>query len=94
MKSRLPAIAGIFVGATLVGGWSLSIAAGTTAGKWRNDPRPPFNATAMCRDGTWSWSRHPDRPSACSNRGGVVQITTAGEAAVAAFRAKYAGSPL
>ena len=55
MKSRLPAIAGIFVGATLVGGWSLSIAAGTTAGKWRNDPRPPFNATAMCRDGTWSF---------------------------------------
>ena len=28
---------------------------------WHNDLTPPNGATARCRDGFWSWSRHPLR---------------------------------
>ena len=34
-------------------------------------PRAPQGATAVCRDGTYSFSRH--RASACSKNGGVSQ---------------------
>jgi hypothetical protein len=36
-----------------------------------NSREPRFNATAQCGDGTWSWSKHPEGPSACANHGGV-----------------------
>ena len=35
----------------------------------RRGPPPP-NATAQCRDGTWSFSRH--RSGTCSRHGGVA----------------------
>lgn len=41
-------------------------------GDWRGgDARPP-GATAKCRDGTWSWSEHPNDRRTCSYHGGVV----------------------
>jgi hypothetical protein len=40
-------------------------------GNWRNDPTPPSGATARCRDGAWSWSRHPHYGGTCSYHGGV-----------------------
>jgi Protein of unknown function (DUF3761) len=40
-------------------------------GNWRNDPTPPGGATARCRDGSWSWSRHPYSSGTCNYHGGV-----------------------
>lgn len=42
-------------------------------GNWRGDPTPPRGATALCRDGTWSWSEHPHAPGTCSHHGGVAR---------------------
>jgi hypothetical protein len=39
-------------------------------------PRAPQGATAVCRDGSYSFSRH--RASACSKNGGVSQWLSAG----------------
>ncbi len=33
---------------------------------------PPAGATARCRDGSWSWSQHPDRSWTCSGHWGVA----------------------
>ena len=40
-------------------------------GDWRDNPTPPAGATARCRDGSWSWSQHPDYWGTCSHHGGV-----------------------
>ncbi len=40
-------------------------------GNWHTQP-PPQNATAECRDGTYSYSRH--RTGTCSYHGGVVSF--------------------
>jgi hypothetical protein len=40
-------------------------------GNWRNDATPPTAATARCRDGSWSWSRHSYFWGTCSYHGGV-----------------------
>src|SRR5262249_22463678 len=34
-------------------------------GDWHSDSTRPAGATAQCRDGTWSWSEHPDAPGTC-----------------------------
>jgi hypothetical protein len=39
-------------------------------GDWHDDPKRPPGATAQCRDGTWSWSEHPNAPGTCSHHGG------------------------
>lgn len=43
-------------------------------GNWRNDPNPPSGASAQCRDGTWSWSKHPHASGTCSHHGGVAKL--------------------
>jgi hypothetical protein len=40
-------------------------------GNSRDNPTPPSGATARCRDGSWSWSQHPDYWGTCSHHGGV-----------------------
>ena len=45
-------------------------------GSWRSDPTPPPTATARCRDGSWSWSRHPGASLTCSYHGGVESRVT------------------
>jgi hypothetical protein len=40
-------------------------------GDWRRDSTPPAEATARCRDGSWSWSHHPGFKGTCSRHGGV-----------------------
>jgi hypothetical protein len=34
---------------------------------------PPNGATALCGDGTYSWSQHPYSGGTCSHHGGVTQ---------------------
>jgi hypothetical protein len=43
-------------------------------GNWRVDSASsPDGATALCRDGTYSYSEHPYLGGTCSHHGGVVQ---------------------
>ena len=42
-------------------------------GNWQGDQARPPGATAQCRDGTWSWSQHPDAPGTCSHHGGKLR---------------------
>ena len=44
-------------------------------GNWHATPRaaPPNGATALCGDGTYSYSEHPYASGTCSHHGGVVQ---------------------
>jgi hypothetical protein len=42
-------------------------------GDWRANPGPaPQGATALCRDGTYSYSEHPYSGGTCSHHGGVA----------------------
>ena len=73
MRSRKTVVAAILVGITLAGGGSVSIATiGSSIADTQNNGEPRFNATARCRDGTWSWSRQHDAPTTCSQHGGVA----------------------
>ncbi len=41
-------------------------------GNWRTDTGPPPTAsTALCRDGTYSFSQHPHASGTCSHHWGV-----------------------
>lgn len=40
-------------------------------GNWRDGGAAPSGATARCRDGSWSWSQHPNAPGTCSHHGGI-----------------------
>ena len=43
-------------------------------GNWRSDTgSPPASATALCRDGTYSFSEHPYAGGTCSYHGGVAR---------------------
>ena len=43
-------------------------------GDWRtNSGAPPHGATALCRDGTYSYSEHPHGDWTCSYHGSVVR---------------------
>jgi hypothetical protein len=43
-------------------------------GDWRgNIASPPSGATALCREGTYSYSEHPYSGGTCSHHGGVAQ---------------------
>ena len=43
-------------------------------GDWRSNPGlPPHGATALCRDGTYSYSEHPFAGGTCSHHGGVAK---------------------
>jgi len=43
-------------------------------GDWRNNPgSQPQGATALCRDGTYSYSEHPYSGGTCSHHGGVAK---------------------
>ena len=43
-------------------------------GDWRSNPGLPLHgATALCRDGTYSYSEHPYAGGTCSNHGGVAK---------------------
>jgi hypothetical protein len=81
-------MAAILIGASLVSGWSLGGPGKPLVSEWRNADAPPFNATARCRDDTWSWSKQPDSPNACPNHGGVAEITAAGQAKIIEDMAK------
>jgi len=73
MRSRRTVVAAILVGITLAGGGSVSIATiGSSIADSLNNEEPRFNATARCRDGTWTWSKQPDAPTTCSEHGGVA----------------------
>jgi hypothetical protein len=41
-------------------------------GNWHSEA-PPRGATALCRDGTFSYSQHPYSGGTCSHHGGVAQ---------------------
>ena len=73
MKAHRALVAAILVILTLFGGGSIGLATlGTSMADFRHNDTPRFNATARCRDGTWSWSKQPDAPSTCSQHGGVA----------------------
>jgi hypothetical protein len=43
-------------------------------GNWHTNHEAPSNGvTALCGDGTYSYSEHPYAPGTCSHHGGVVQ---------------------
>ena len=43
-------------------------------GNWRvPSTTPPTGATALCGDGTYSYSQHPYSGGTCSHHGGVAQ---------------------
>jgi len=43
-------------------------------GDWRRiSGSPPQGATALCRDGTYSYSEHPYSGGTCSHHGGVAK---------------------
>jgi len=41
-------------------------------GNWHREA-PPRGATALCRDGTFSYSEHPHSGGTCSHHGGVAK---------------------
>src|SRR5215469_5251672 len=44
-------------------------------GDWRSETRaPPNGVTALCRDGTYSYSEHPHASGTCSHHGGVEHL--------------------
>jgi hypothetical protein len=73
MKARIPfaakaaaiLIAAVIAGA-VVGVWS-------GMAPWRRGEPPPLGATAGCRDGTWTWRKHPSAPGTCSQHDGVAR---------------------
>jgi len=72
VRSRRAVVTAMLIGLSLAGGGTISVATvGSTMADASNIDQSRFNATVRCRDGTWSWSKHPDAPDACSRHGGV-----------------------